>query len=610
MFRKSHANNSRRVAVCALVVCFLLGAGGGQLFAADRGGELSERRVRLLRGFVEDYLGEHGLESSTFRIMKGVLEDLAKIDPCPTLPSSAVIEDRHCRRAALDMTQTLVAENFPPLDIARVEGEAVEKFPIHEKGDAVTVWYRASPVRTMKVQGVYRGRTANSVQIGRHVILLDDMANEYKKNPEELLKFDREKSAALRDEYVTHKREQYDAAKEEFEKNVRDLSLKEQRKRATAANEESGYIFWDGKWRKVRDVVTALIGEVRERISREQQVAAEKQLVETETRIRYAVASQAVFEEFVAGILYQNPGDLLGPRAAPVSDVPVVQQDVAADGGQESSTPDVGDGDSSGVAGDSGEPADPPVVSPAEATEDQPIKRAHIDVPDSGVPWEILAAVAGVFVLAGGFGIYIWRNKPSAAPVARKFFEGRGKLQKSFWEMAEADPERFKYVAYRFPTRQTAREALTTLSYINESKGGDLTCLHQILFGFYPHKDKFVVFVGGKDLTYALWREASAVLPEMGQAEYFRVSTAPGVDVEVPNLEQLLADEALHVEHVEDRDGEGDDYTKYYVYKAQDKTSAMTFLQRAEIQTDGAHVVVQTPEGTWGKDVNGIYEES
>ncbi|NQT15085.1 MAG: hypothetical protein HQ582_20175, partial [Planctomycetes bacterium] len=136
-----------------------------------------------------------------------------------------------------------------------------------------------------------------------------------------------------------------------------------------------------------------------------------------------------------------------------------------------------------------------------------------------------------------------------------------------------------------------------------------LRCRLSILFGFYPHKDKFVAFVGGDDLHYALWREASALMPEIEDAEYFRVSTAPDVELMIPDIQQLLADESLEISFVEEREGEGDDFAKYFVYSAPDKGHAMVFLKKAEVQSPGVHIVVQTPDGTWGRDESGIYED-
>ena len=60
---------------------------------------------------------------------------------------------------------------------------------------------------------------------------------------------------------------------------------------------------------------------------------------------------------------------------------------------------------------------------------------------------------------------------------------------------------------------------------------------------------------------------------------------------------------------MENREGEGTDYSQYYVYRAPGKENALEFLKHALIQEAGLHVVVLTTEGVFGKDENGIYEE-
>jgi hypothetical protein len=254
-------------------------------------------------------------------------------------------------------------------------------------------------------------------------------------------------------------------------------------------------------------------------------------------------------------------------------------------------------------------PTEPEGAAPGATPGAGPSGQAAAGPADEGGGLPALFIVIIALFVLGTLGGAVFALTRRRARDPRKFFEGQGRLQRNFWALADADPEHFKYVAYRFPTMDEARGALLQLSFISEGPDNQLRCSRELEFGFYPHQDRWVSFVGGTDMHYALWREASAVLPELPQAEYFRVSTAPEVKLEVPDIGQLLRDEALKIEHVENREGEGDDFSQYYVYRAPDKQSALEFLKRANVSEAGVHVVVQTPDGTWGKDENGIYEE-
>jgi hypothetical protein len=50
-------------------------------------------------------------------------------------------------------------------------------------------------------------------------------------------------------------------------------------------------------------------------------------------------------------------------------------------------------------------------------------------------------------------------------------------------------------------------------------------------------------------------------------------------------------------------------YPSYEVYSAESKSEAMQFLSNVEVTEPIKHVVVETPEGSWGRDVAGIYDE-
>ena len=192
----------------------------------------------------------------------------------------------------------------------------------------------------------------------------------------------------------------------------------------------------------------------------------------------------------------------------------------------------------------------------------------------------------------------------------KKFFEGKGKTQKDFWEKAKADPENFKYVAYLFPSTKDATAALQKLTYITVTANGELKCTKDnLLFGTYPHQDGAVAYIGGTDFHYAPWREATAVLPELEGAQYFKVSTEPSVMLDVPDIDRMASEQNIKIESlgIEDVRETGGGVTRCYKYRAESKDMAMLFLENFQVNEEGIVVQVETPEGIWGKDENGIY---
>ena len=223
----------------------------------------------------------------------------------------------------------------------------------------------------------------------------------------------------------------------------------------------------------------------------------------------------------------------------------------------------------------------------------------NVKTDDSMMMYYILGAV-GLALLGGGIWFFLSKR---SAPDPAKFFKAKGKMQKNFWDMAEADAENFKYAAYRFPTMEAARAALLNLSYMREDHG-QVKCKADILYGTYPHQDKAVSFLGGPLLGYAMWREATALWPELPGAEYFRVSTAPEVKLDVPDIQALMADKDIDITFVERR--EADDFTMHHIYKAPDEKSAMTFLDKVEIKSPDVNIIVETPDMVYRKNMGGM----
>ena len=219
----------------------------------------------------------------------------------------------------------------------------------------------------------------------------------------------------------------------------------------------------------------------------------------------------------------------------------------------------------------------------------------------------IAVCVFLVFVIVAA-AIMVWHKTQKKDPF-KKYFEGKGQLQKDFWAAASADPDNFKYVAYMFPDLKEATAALGKLSYFNIGPGGDLKCVRDLRYGAYPHLDGAVCFVGGTKFTYALWKEASIVLPELPNASYFKVSTEPKVLLELPNLEQLSETENLHIESLgfEDIAGENGEFNRVFKYKTDTLEAARHFLDTIEVKEAGIIIHIETNEGIIGKDENGVF---
>lgn len=580
------------VFVTGLAFCLLF---GHLCQGVTEGTEVSERRLAVLRRLVVERLAQDGLDAGPLSVTKTVLTAFFSAEPdCPTaLTLAEPVTEEECKQAARQMARDLVTKKFPDLDMAALEAEASKLFPMHAEGDIVEVEFQLNPARRERLRGPYAGRGPDYIVIGRRQIMLADL-EAVEDSAAKILMFDPQRSGELRRKYVEQKVQAHAEARDKYAESVRQIAKREHYRLGAEQNEGRGYVFLDGAWYAVRDAVPRIFEAERAERQAEQQRRAEALAASIRQEAAALVLAQTAVADLGAPVRWRDPAAELTEQQARVAEEAKRLAAVAEEEARKQS--DVAAAaEAARVQAEAAAqpPAAPSAAAPAAA--------------DAGLPWLLIVVAAALVLAAAGGAVFAVTRSRRRDPA--KFFAGKGQVQRDFWAMAEADPEHFRYVAYLFPAQPAAQSALLQLSFIKEGPGGQLKCSREVEFGTYPHQGKHVVFIGGTSLHYALWREASAVLPELPNAEYFRVSEAPDVMLEIPDIEQLLRDETLKVEHVENREGEGKDYSQYYVYRAPDKTNALEFLKRANVTEAGVHVIVQTPEGTWGKDENGIYQE-
>jgi hypothetical protein len=579
-----------RAFVAGLALCVLAGA---PCYGVTEGTQVSEQRLALIRRLVAERFAQDGLSAGAFSIAKTVLAEFFKAEPtCPSASALAdVVTEEDCKQAARQMARDLLAKKFPDLDMAVLEAEAAKQFPVYAEGEIVEVEFQLNPARRERLRGPFEGRTASYIVVGRRQIMVADLAA-VEGNAAQLMMFDLQRSSDLRRKYIEQKTQAYTESRAKYNESVRQVARREHYRQGAEQNEQRGYVFLDGAWSSVRDAVPKII-------------ETERGKLQAEEARRAAAAAAAIRQEAGAlGVAESAVADLGAPRRwlDPASELADQTAQLEAESKRLAAAAE----EEARQQAEAAE-AEAARLKAAEARQEGTPSAAAQPQEEGGVPWLFIVIAVVVVLTALGSVVFVVTRRRARDPA--RFFEGKGRLQRDFWAMADADPEHFKYVAYLFPAMQDAQNALLQLSFITAGTGGQLKCSRNIELGVYPHQGKFVAFVGGTELHYALWREASAVLPEIAEAQYFRVSEAPEVMLEIPDIEQLLRDANLKVEHVENREGEGKDYSQYYVYRSPDKQNALEFLKRANVTEAGVHVIVQTPEGTWGKDENGIYQE-
>lgn len=181
-------------------------------------------------------------------------------------------------------------------------------------------------------------------------------------------------------------------------------------------------------------------------------------------------------------------------------------------------------------------------------------------------------------------------------------------LASSYWMARNASQKFEPYVLYTFEKEGDAREALLSLDCIHLAKDtGKLICTETLIFGYYSTDEgRFEAIVCGQDLTHELWEAAKESFARhngkrKNDQEPDKASKSD-TKVTKPKLGK-----AVFVR--EDRKQDMGHTMIYRIHKAPDAASAKAFLEKNPVTQRLYYIVVETPEGNYCRDIQGIYKE-
>lgn len=565
-----------------------------------RGALDSRQRGDLLRTLAKEALAEMGAETLETTIQREVLAEFANRVEAPTPPEKDRITMEICRRKADAMLQEEAEERFPMPPQAELEQAAAEEYPMHEIGDAVSIRYQPNPIRTTRVSGVYQGREGDRIKIGAQSIMIRDI-EAVPGNEDELLKFFPEKAKEKREQFIAKRRGAVFARRDQWKRERHDEVFRTVLAKQEEVNESRGYILHRNEWRTPGAVLAEILPDLRaealERERRERELAAAD---DPHTNADDADAGAGTDDNHDAppepadGDATANDGgedaldtppDGTAPDAVPDGDpVEATGGEGQADGDAAPSEPEDGTA-ADAMEEDEGELSAPGVSDEAEGESAEAV---------TDLPVLPIAGIAALGLAAMG-AVLCW-------PPAKRgtFYPGQGGA-------ATVDPlARFggcPHVIARFPSRERALSVLAGVSCLSMSHkpGAELSSHRNLEFGFAPEQEGTLLgFIAGAGLTYPLWRGARDLIQRSRDCELLSAES-PTVDVRIPESEA--------VSELGQFEGDETDPSCYWVFQAETREAARAFLKQVRVNTDGWHVVVQTPQGHWARDIRGPYEE-
>lgn len=181
-------------------------------------------------------------------------------------------------------------------------------------------------------------------------------------------------------------------------------------------------------------------------------------------------------------------------------------------------------------------------------------------------------------------------------------------LATTYWMARMTSPKKDPYVMYVFDRANDAEEALLELPCIHVAKDTKaLVCTEVLIFGYYKREDgKYEALVCGADLTHEIWEQARASFAKHGGQRKNELEpekrTAPAKPEKAarPGKVKFVR---------EDRQSKMGKTLIYRIHEAPDAASAKAYLEQNPVTQPLYYLVVETPEGNYCRDIDGIYKE-
>jgi hypothetical protein len=174
----------------------------------------------------------------------------------------------------------------------------------------------------------------------------------------------------------------------------------------------------------------------------------------------------------------------------------------------------------------------------------------------------------------------------------------------SYWIARMQSKEKAPFVLYTFSNESAAREALLQVPCIHVAEETKkLICEEVLYYGYYKVGDgQWEVILCGHNLTNELWTEARTAFIKHGGVRKNEQEPTQGN----ASVKSEPVGDASKVHFVRE---DGDSTATWRVHSAPNKADAMAFLEQHPVTKALHYIVVETPEGIYGRDKDGFYQE-
>ena len=181
----------------------------------------------------------------------------------------------------------------------------------------------------------------------------------------------------------------------------------------------------------------------------------------------------------------------------------------------------------------------------------------------------------------------------------------------NYWNSRVVMPEKNKhpFTLFKFTSESNAEQAFLELPYIHKAQDtNNLICRKPLIFGYYKTEDDiFEAIICGKDLTLNEFDQAENAFKKHGGILKNNLKPSNFEENKQKNDENI--DKVGNSDNVKFNKKYQKEPFTYECYLAKNKADAMAFLNKKTVDKSLYYIVVDTPEGSFGRDIYGIYEE-
>ncbi len=175
----------------------------------------------------------------------------------------------------------------------------------------------------------------------------------------------------------------------------------------------------------------------------------------------------------------------------------------------------------------------------------------------------------------------------------------------AYWITRNKNQKFDPFLLYLFDNESDAKKALLELDCIHEAADTrKLICREMLIFGYYKtERGNFEAILCGEELSPSLYQKAQkAFVKHNGRKKN---ELAP--KKQPPKPKSSPAGQVQFVR--EDRQQRMGHTMIYRIHKAPNAATAKAFLEKNPVTKQLYYIVVETPEGNYCRDIQGMYKE-